>query len=40
LGSVLFATAPLHQTYWAQAFVSILVMPWGMVSYLRPIPSV
>ncbi|KAJ5676016.1 major facilitator superfamily-domain-containing protein [Penicillium macrosclerotiorum] len=30
LGSILFATAPRHQTYWAQAFVSIIVMPWGM----------
>jgi MFS family permease len=36
LGSVLFATAPLQQTYWAQAFVSILVMPWGMVRYHQP----
>ncbi|KAJ5175049.1 major facilitator superfamily-domain-containing protein [Penicillium canariense] len=30
LGSVLFATAPVQQVYWAQAFVSIIIMPWGM----------
>jgi MFS family permease len=32
IGSLLFMTAPLNQTYWAQAFVSIIIMPWGMVS--------
>lgn len=30
VGSVLIATAPVHQVYWAQTFVSIIVMPWGM----------
>jgi MFS family permease len=30
LGSLLLATMPLHQTYWAQTFVSILVMPGAM----------
>lgn len=34
VGSILFGTAPVHQSYWAQTFVSILVMPWGMVCYL------
>jgi MFS family permease len=29
-GSILLATTPVHQTYWAQTFVSIVVMPWGM----------
>lgn len=32
-GSILMATVPLHQIYWAQTFVSIIVMPWGMVCY-------
>lgn len=30
VGSVLMATAPIGQTYWAQSFVSFLVTPWGM----------
>ncbi|CAD6633530.1 EM14S01-3B_G0005400.mRNA.1.CDS.1 [Saccharomyces cerevisiae] len=30
VGNVLVATVPVHQTYWAQTFVSIIVMPWGM----------
>jgi MFS family permease len=30
LGSLLLATMPLHQTYWAQTFVSILIMPGAM----------
>ena len=30
VGTILIATAPVHQTYWAQTFVSIIVMPWGM----------
>ena len=30
VGGVLIATAPVDQSYWAQTFVSILVMPWGM----------
>lgn len=30
MGSVLMATVPVHQNYWAQTFVSIIVMPWGM----------
>ncbi|KAL2063269.1 hypothetical protein VTL71DRAFT_5074 [Oculimacula yallundae] len=29
-GLVLIATAPVHQTYWAQTFISICIMPWGM----------
>jgi MFS family permease len=29
-GSILIATAPIRQTYWAQVFVSTVVMPWGM----------
>lgn len=29
-GQILIATAPLEQTYWAQTFVSIIIMPWGM----------
>jgi MFS family permease len=29
-GSILLATTPIHQIYWAQSFVSIVVMPWGM----------
>lgn len=30
VGSILVATVPVSQTYWAQTFVSIIVMPWGM----------
>ncbi|RFU27179.1 hypothetical protein B7463_g9159, partial [Scytalidium lignicola] len=30
VGSILATTAPVGQTYWAQTFVSLLVMPWGM----------
>jgi MFS family permease len=29
-GSILVATMPVHQTYWAQAFVVVLIIPWGM----------
>ncbi|KAM0562925.1 hypothetical protein ACHAPJ_001765 [Fusarium lateritium] len=27
---IIFATAPVHQTYWAQTFVAIIIFPWGM----------
>lgn len=30
VGLILVATAPVDQTYWAQTFVSLIVMPWGM----------
>ncbi|KAK2627507.1 hypothetical protein QTJ16_003473 [Diplocarpon rosae] len=30
VGIALVATAPVAQTYWAQTFVSVCVMPWGM----------
>lgn len=30
VGSVLMATCPVEQTYWAQTFVSFVVTPWGM----------
>jgi len=30
LGNILLATMPVEQTYWSQAFVSTVVMPWGM----------
>ncbi|KAL9610650.1 MAG: hypothetical protein Q9167_004659 [Letrouitia subvulpina] len=29
-GSILVATAPVKQTYWAQTFVAAVVAPWGM----------
>ncbi|KAH7391273.1 major facilitator superfamily domain-containing protein [Cadophora sp. MPI-SDFR-AT-0126] len=29
-GLILIATAPVNQTYWAQIFISICIMPWGM----------
>lgn len=29
-GSLLLATMPVQQSYWAQAFVVALVIPWGM----------
>ncbi|KAJ3003365.1 hypothetical protein HKX48_001796 [Thoreauomyces humboldtii] len=30
IGTILIATAPIDQTYWAQMFPSIVIMPWGM----------
>ncbi|EIN12690.1 hypothetical protein PUNSTDRAFT_49960 [Punctularia strigosozonata HHB-11173 SS5] len=30
VATILFATAPIHQTYWAQTFVSIIIAPFGM----------
>lgn len=30
VGALLLATMPIHQTYWAQTFVSILIMPGAM----------
>ncbi len=30
IGNILTATMPIHQTYWAQAFVTIVIIPWGM----------
>jgi MFS family permease len=30
VGTILVATAPINQTYWAQIFVAIVIMPWGM----------
>lgn len=29
-GSILMATCPVDQTYWAQMFASFLITPWGM----------
>jgi MFS family permease len=31
VGTILIATAPVHQTYWAQAFACAVVIPWGMI---------
>ena len=30
VGTVLIATAPVGQTYWAQTFICTIIMPWGM----------
>lgn len=30
LGSIFTSIAPVHQTYWALTFVTLIVMPWGM----------
>jgi MFS family permease len=30
VGSLLLATMPIHQTYWAQTFISVLIMPGAM----------
>jgi MFS family permease len=30
IGSILVATMPIDQTYWKQAFVVTLIIPWGM----------
>ncbi|EFX04872.1 major facilitator superfamily transporter [Grosmannia clavigera kw1407] len=27
---IIFATVPVHHTYWAQTFVGIVLFPWGM----------
>lgn len=29
-GGIIFATVPVGQTYWAQTFVAIVILPWGM----------
>jgi MFS family permease len=29
-GSILVATMPVHQIYWAQSFLVTLIIPWGM----------
>jgi len=28
IGSILLATAPIGQTYWAQIFLATIIMPW------------
>jgi MFS family permease len=33
IGNIITATAPVAQTYWAQIFVAMVIMPWGMVSH-------
>ena len=30
VGAALVATVPIHQTYWAQLFVTMIIIPWGM----------
>ncbi|KAJ6126645.1 hypothetical protein N7523_002257 [Penicillium sp. IBT 18751x] len=30
VGTILVATAPIHRTYWAQLFVCMLIIPFGM----------
>jgi MFS family permease len=30
VGTILIATAPIEQTYWAETFVSFIITPWGM----------
>ncbi|EXJ70580.1 uncharacterized protein A1O5_06650 [Cladophialophora psammophila CBS 110553] len=30
VGHILVATTPVHQTYWAQTFVGLVLIPWGM----------
>ena len=30
VGTILIATAPVNQTYWAQSFVCTVIIPWGM----------
>lgn len=32
IGSVLLATAPVQETYWARTFVSTFIVPWGIKS--------
>jgi MFS family permease len=33
MGPILLSTAPLGQSYWAQTFVALVVMPWGMCDH-------
>jgi|SRR5690242_7822312 len=30
IGSIIVATMPPHQIYWAQSFIVTLIIPWGM----------
>lgn len=30
VGTILIVTAPVDQTYWAQSFIGIIIIPWGM----------
>lgn len=30
VGTILIATAAIHQNYWAQSFVCTIIIPWGM----------
>ena len=30
IGTILIATCPIEQTYWAQTFVAFIITPWGM----------
>jgi hypothetical protein len=30
VGQIILATTPITQTYWAQTFVTSVIMPWGM----------
>lgn len=32
IGGVIFATMPVDQIYWAQTFIGIIILPWGMDS--------
>ncbi|KAJ5723428.1 hypothetical protein N7488_001463 [Penicillium malachiteum] len=32
VGGIIYATRPVDQIYWAQTFVGIIVLPWGMDS--------
>jgi MFS family permease len=32
IGTILIATMPVDQTYWAQTFASLIIMVWGMFS--------
>ncbi len=30
VGNILLATMPVHQIYWKQTFISLIITPWGM----------
>ncbi|KAF1356845.1 putative major facilitator superfamily transporter [Delphinella strobiligena] len=36
VGTILIATAPVDQTYWAQFFVCVIVIPWGSMDMSFP----
>lgn len=36
VGTALITFVPVHQIYWTQTFLAVIIMPWGMVSPEHP----